>query len=89
MGLPGEPRGTVGLTRWSVPRPFLIDAAVAAALGYAPVTHYAGAARDTCQALRQAGESAGADWPRVFPALTAYPYPLFDYEAEDVVVAGA
>ena len=37
--------------------------------------------------LREAGERAGGDWARAFPALAAYPYPLFDYEAEDGVLA--
>jgi nucleoside-diphosphate-sugar epimerase len=90
VGLPGAPRGpqgSVGRTPWSVPRPFLIDTAAAAALGYSPVTDYAGAVRETCQALREAGERAGADWPQVFPALAAYSYPHFDYEVEDEVLA--
>lgn len=87
VGLPGEPRGSVGRTPWSVPRPFLIDIAAVTMLGYAPITDYASAADETCLALREAGERAGTDWPRVFPALAAYPYPLFDYDAEDEVFA--
>lgn len=89
VGLPGEPQGSVGRTPWSVPRPFLVDTTAAATLGYAPVTDYAGAVHGTCQALREAGEGAGADWARAFQALAAYSYPHFDYAAEDAVLAAA
>ena len=87
VGLAGEPRGSVGRTPWSIPRPFLIDTAAATALGYAPVTDYAGSVQETCRALEEAGKSAGADWPRAFPALAVYSYSHFDYEEEDRVLA--
>lgn len=89
VGLPGEPQRSVGHTPWSVPRPFLLDTAAAAAIGYAPVTDYAGAMHGTCRALQEAVEGAGGDWTRAFPALAAYSRPLFEYKAEDEVLAAA
>ena len=83
--LPGAPNGSVGRTPWSVPKPFLIDTAAAISIGYMPLTDYSGSIRDTCNALQIAARSR--EWESVFPALARYPYNLFDYAAEDGLLA--
>ena len=77
----------VGRTPWSTPRPIVLDTAAALAMGYAPVTTYAAAVGATCDDL--VARSEGKDWRTVFPALAAYPFAQFDYEAEDRVFGAA
>ena len=71
----------IGRTPWSVPRPFTLDNNTATALGYSPVTDYAGSVGAICGELARTGPSG--DWREAFPVLARYPYDLFDYEAED------
>lgn len=75
----------IGRTPWSVPRPFVLDNSAALALGYAPVTTYQQSVGATCDEL--ASGEAGGDWRIRFPILASYPYDLFDYDADDAVVA--
>ncbi len=87
VGLAGRPQGTVGATPWSIPRPILVSMAAAERLGYRAVTSYADAMPALCDALRETVQDA--PWQDAFPALAAYPFPLFDYAAEDDWLASA
>jgi nucleoside-diphosphate-sugar epimerase len=83
--VPGE---SVGSTPWSVPRPMIVAARNAAALGFAGATAYGEGLPELCAEL--VARARDRDWRDVFPALAAYPEDLFDYAAEDrVLVAGA
>jgi nucleoside-diphosphate-sugar epimerase len=67
---------------WSLPVSLVVDMAHAAAeLGYEPVTSYHDAVPEVCAWLR--AEGSGDGWREQFPQLAAYPFDLFDYEAED------
>ncbi len=70
----------VGWSPWSLPAQFVLSTDAAVSLGYKPVTDYAHAAAQSCEWLRQHSVN---DWEHDFPALAAYPFPLFDYAAED------
>lgn len=73
----GEPPGAS--TPWSVEHPFVVDMTKAEQeLGYRPVTTYAEALPATIAWLQ---EATG------FPGLAAYPEDLFDYAAEDRLLA--
>ncbi len=87
VALPDEPLypPSVGGTPWSVQRPFVLDVAAAASLGYRPQTTYPEAVGPICSWLVRA--ATGKDWRVVFPALAAYPYDLFDYRLEDAMLA--
>ncbi|MBI1686147.1 NAD-dependent epimerase/dehydratase family protein [Caulobacter hibisci] len=74
-----------GRTPWSVPRPFVLDTRAAEALGYAPVADYGATTGEICDDLAQ--RAAGRDWREAFPILAGYPYDLFDYAAEDEILA--
>ena len=82
IGLGPEAPGTVGVSPWSVPRPFILDMAAAHALGYRPRTTYEQAIGPLCDWL--AGQDA-SDWQAAFPVLANYPWPLFDYAGEDAL----
>ena len=74
----GDPPGSD--TPWSVEHPFVVDMAKAEReLGYTPVTDYAGALPATIEWLHEADE---------FPGLAVYDHDLFDYAAEDRLLAG-
>jgi nucleoside-diphosphate-sugar epimerase len=75
----------VGGSPWSVQRDFLLDVSAARALGYRPVTDYAGTIGAICDALNRFKGSD--DWRRLFPGLAAYPRDLFDYAAEDAALS--
>jgi len=75
----------VGATPWSVPRPFVLDTQAALSLGYKPAVTYEGTVSATCDWIIQ--EAAGRDWRDVFPVLASYPRDLFDYAAEDALMA--
>jgi nucleoside-diphosphate-sugar epimerase len=75
----------IGATPWSVPRPFVLSDQASRAAGYVPVTTYHDAIGELCEWLVQAAE--GRDWREAFPGLAAYPWNLFDYEAEDAFLA--
>jgi|GEM_PF-5792239 len=78
------PRG--GITPWSVPKPFTFADDAARELGYAPVAGYAAAVQPACEWLVEAAVGRG-DWRALFPGLAAYPIDLFDYAAEDALLA--
>lgn len=74
----GDPPGSD--TPWSVEHPLVLDMAKAGReLGYAPVTDYARSLPATVTWLREQGE---------FPGLGLYEQNLFDYAAEDRLMAG-
>jgi len=85
VALDGYPPG-VGTTPWSVPRPFVVDLRAAMGLGYAPVATYAEALGPTCAWLVDSAKAG--DWRERFPDLGRYPWDLFDYAAEDRLLAG-
>jgi nucleoside-diphosphate-sugar epimerase len=75
-----------GGTPWSIPHPFMLDMAAAEAkLGYRAATTYADSVGTTLDWLEE--EVAPHDWRRLLPQLAAYPWNLFDYEAEDRILA--
>ena len=75
----GPPQGSVGRTPWSVPLPFIVSTEKAHATGWDDFTIYPGQSGF----LGWLEEIDPADWRSVFPQLAAYPWDLFDYEAED------
>jgi nucleoside-diphosphate-sugar epimerase len=78
---PADPEECGG-TPWSIPRPFLVDMTAAGReLGYRAVTTYAESVGATLDWLER--EVAPGDWRNLLPQLAAYPWNLFDYEAED------
>ncbi|HYD44581.1 MAG TPA: NAD-dependent epimerase/dehydratase family protein [Phenylobacterium sp.] len=79
--IPGPPEGLFGMSPWSIPGPVVLDMAAAEALGYAPVTDYAGFVGETCRDL--IGRAEGRPWREAFPGLAPYPAAMFDYQAED------
>lgn len=87
VGLPGPPRETVGGSPWSIKRPVLVDMSAASALGYIPAGGYPQLVPATCRALVEQAAATGS-WECAFPQLARYPYPLFDYAAEEVVLRG-
>lgn len=80
VGLGPDAPDTVGVSPWSVPRPFILDTAAAVALGYEPRTSYRQAIGPLCDLL--AGQDKEA-WEAAFPVLANYRWPLFDYASED------
>ena len=75
-----------GGTPWSIPRPLVVDMAAARRqLGYAPATTYAESIGATFRWLED--EVAPHDWRALLPQLAAYPWNLFDYDAEDRMLA--
>jgi hypothetical protein len=80
------PRGEVGLTPWSTPKPFLVDMSKAEQqLGYRPAVTWAEALPRQVQWLIDA--TRGRDWREVLTRGASYLQ--FDYEAEDVLIADA
>lgn len=72
--------GKAGRTPWSVPQGFSVSgekARSACGLGF---SHYADG---SCEAVNWLRDQNPADWRNTFPQLAAYPWELFDYEAED------
>lgn len=76
----------VGATPWSVPKPFTIAVGKARSIGYKPVGDYRATVAETCAWLM---DQPVADWQLRFPQLAAYPFELFDYEAEDRFLRGS
>jgi nucleoside-diphosphate-sugar epimerase len=85
--LPGAAeRPEAGATPWSIPHPFVVDMREAElTLGYRPVTTYADAVGATLAWLEE--EIAPGEWRSALPQLAAYPWNLFDYAAEDELLA--
>lgn len=84
--IPIEGAGMIGRTPWSVGKPFLISSAkIGSTLGYRmDGFHYGGEAP---RAVEWLAELNPPDWRAAFPQLAAYPWDLFDYEAEDRFLA--
>jgi nucleoside-diphosphate-sugar epimerase len=76
---------SIGLSPWSIPRPFVLDTRAAVALGYTPCTTYRDAVGPVCDWLSRQDVDA---WEAAFPVLAAYPWPLFDYAGEDKAGVG-
>jgi nucleoside-diphosphate-sugar epimerase len=75
-----------GGTPWSVPHPFVVDTTAAnKELGYVAATTYAESVAATFDWLER--EVAPGDWRALLPQPAAYPWNLFDYEAEDRFLA--
>lgn len=79
----GPPNGTVGRTPWSVPNPFEVSCAKAYQAGYGDFDVYV-ASHDPIDWLSTLNPQ---DWRAAFSQLAAYPWDLFDYEAEDRFLA--
>lgn len=77
-----EDSGLIGRTPWSVGKPFLVSSQkIGSTLGYdLDGCTYARGAPCAINWLRDLNP---ADWRAAFPQLAAYPWDLFDYEAED------
>ncbi len=76
--------GMIGRTPWSVPRPLMCsDEKLRAATGGCSSSY-----NPSCgEAVRWLCEIAPKDWRAAFPQLAAYPWDMFDYEAEDRFLA--
>lgn len=72
-----------GRTPWSVPRPFVTSGAEAMRDGSLTRMNYFAGVESAVRWLEQA---APGDWRSTFPQLAAYPWELFDYEAEDALM---
>jgi len=78
----GREHGSVGMTPWSVPKPFVLDMRAAANLGYHAVTTYQTEMSSYCAWL--SAQARAQPWRQAFPILAQYPASdLFDYAAED------
>ena len=83
--LPGDPRGEVGASPWTAPRPFVLDMTAAERdLGYRPVARYVDAVQETARWL--IGHVKGRAWQEALPPLAPAAEALFPYEEEDAVV---
>lgn len=71
---------SMGATPWSIPAPFTISGEKALGIGYRPIGDYRTTVMSACEYLKQ---NADRDWRQAYPQLAAYPYDMFDYEAED------
>lgn len=71
---------SMGATPWSIPSPFTISGAKALGIGYQPVGDYTTTVTSACDYLMQ---HSNDDWKNAYPQLAAYPYDMFDYQAED------
>ena len=76
--LPGPPRKGVGSTPWSVAKPLIVDTKRGEALGYRPVTTYAGSVGQACRSAERQAEAGIAFAP--------YLATMFDYAAEDAAL---
>ena len=75
-----DERGLIGRTPWSVPKPFIVSSKKMIDTGYdLPSTYGSG----ILPGLDWLCDLNLRDWKAAFPQLAAYPYDLFDYEAED------
>jgi nucleoside-diphosphate-sugar epimerase len=77
--LDGAPKGRVGATPWSGPRPLIADMSRAEALGYRPVATY----REAIGAACRSAEALAAGGVPFAPYLAK----MFDYAAEDARLA--
>lgn len=83
--IPVEGTGLVGRTPWSLPGTFAVDGSKAMAMyGDNPWFPYTDHVQPALQWLCQ---HAPTDWRVAFPQLAGYPWDLFDYAAEDHLLA--
>lgn len=75
-----------GVTPWSLPHPVICSTQKACRAGYRPESGYAAAVKPLCDWLAASIDTG--DWREDLPGLAAYPWNLFDYAAEDAVLAG-
>ncbi|MEM9500370.1 MAG: reductase [Pseudomonadota bacterium] len=78
--VPSDQTGLVGRTPWSVPKPFVVSGRKMIETGYDPPSSYWSGMFVFLPWLRDLNPT---DWRKTFPQLAAYPWDLFDYEAED------
>ncbi|WP_428028352.1 NAD-dependent epimerase/dehydratase family protein, partial [Altererythrobacter sp.] len=71
---------SIGVTPWSIPKPFTISDSRARGLGYEPVGDYRSTVAASCAWL---ANQPSERWKNLFPQLAAYPHDLFDYTSED------
>ena len=76
--------GLVGRTPWSVAKPFIISNARLVATGYDMPSTYGSGVPTAALWLRELNPD---DWRKAFPQLAAYPWDLFNYAAEDELLA--
>jgi hypothetical protein len=78
--------GEIGMTPWSVPRPFVLDMTEAeVVLGYRAVTTYAESVPATCRWVVEATE--GRDWRELLTGRSADLWlGNFEYGAEDELI---
>ncbi len=76
--------GLVGRTPWSVPRAFTISDAKALNIGYLPEGNYTDLVAPYIDWL---AKMPTTDWEERFAGLAAYPFDLFNYNAEDTAMA--
>ena len=76
----GEKGPAIGVTPWSIPKPFTISDSRARGLGYNPVGDYRMTVAASCTWL---SSQPSERWKSLFPQLAAYPHDLFDYTSED------
>lgn len=79
-GIEGPPLSNVGRTPWSLPSPFKINCDKAYEAGFDRFSNYAEGVMEAIDWLRA---QRFDDWRTAFPQLAAYPWDLFDYDAED------
>lgn len=85
LPFPGEPKGMVGRTPWTVARPYVLDTSRARTLGWDGGAPYEEAVTPLCAwAMDQATKTS---WDAAFPLYKAYGVDMFDYEAEDKFLA--
>jgi nucleoside-diphosphate-sugar epimerase len=77
--------GPVGETPWTDQTPIVLDTSASLAVGYQPADSYATAMPSLVEAART--ETAGRDWREVYPDFASYAAAMFDYAAEDDVIA--
>lgn len=75
-----EETGLVGRTPWSVPKPFLVSGRKMIDSGYNEPSTFGSGMFSAATWLMDLNP---ADWRAAFPQLAAYPWDLFDYDAED------
>ena len=80
----GFPERNVGRTPWSIPGTFELSDSKARSAGFRGADPYF---IDCRHAVRWLVDNPPEDWRSAFPQLAAYPWDLFDYEAEDAYFA--
>lgn len=76
----GYPESGIGRSPWSVPRPFVTSSAKLKRHGISAGRPYED---DVANTIGELVRNTPTDWRAAFPQLAAYPWDLFDYEAED------